>query len=93
VSHGNAPLTELGRLRPARCVVDDGWPLRRAADRFQVSVTTGQPVRRYEHAGPGDLIHVDVEKLGNIPDGGGHRTQGRAQGKLNRTPPPDTALT
>lgn len=29
-----------GRLRLARCVVDDPWPLRRAADRFQVSVTT-----------------------------------------------------
>ena len=29
-----------GRLRLARCVVDDHWPLRRAADRFQVSVTT-----------------------------------------------------
>ena len=40
VPHANAPLTELGRLRPARCVVDDRWPLRRAADRFQVSVTT-----------------------------------------------------
>src|SRR4051795_10253848 len=38
--HANAPLTELGRLRLARCVVDDGWPLRRAAERFQVSHTT-----------------------------------------------------
>ena len=31
MSHGNAPLTPHGRLRLARCVVDDGWPLRRAA--------------------------------------------------------------
>ncbi|MFF4850522.1 leucine zipper domain-containing protein, partial [Streptomyces sp. NPDC001194] len=38
--HRNAPLTETGRLRLARCVVDDGWPLRRAAERFQVSHTT-----------------------------------------------------
>ncbi len=38
--HGNAPLTETGRLRLARCVVEDGWPLRRAAERFQVSLTT-----------------------------------------------------
>uniref|UniRef100_UPI003D70C725 leucine zipper domain-containing protein n=1 Tax=Micromonospora sp. RP3T TaxID=2135446 RepID=UPI003D70C725 len=149
--HANAPLTERGRLRLARCVVDDGWPLRRAAERFQVSPTTakrwadryradgpagmvdrssrphrsprrtpapverkvlhlrakrrwgpariggrlglpastchavlrragvarlahldratGRPVRRYEHATPGDLVHVDVKKLGNIPDG------------------------
>ena len=29
IPHANAPLTELGRLRLARCVVDDGWPLRR----------------------------------------------------------------
>lgn len=27
--HRNAPLTETGRLRLARCVVDDGWTLRR----------------------------------------------------------------
>ncbi|WP_181448908.1 leucine zipper domain-containing protein [Nonomuraea aridisoli] len=30
--HRNAPLAELGRLRLARCVVEDGWPLRRAAE-------------------------------------------------------------
>jgi transposase InsO family protein len=170
VPHANAPLTELGRLRLARGVVDDGWPLRRAADRFQVAVTTAkrwadryrtegaagmrdrssrphrspvrtprpverrvlhlrrtkrlgpvrlgwhlglpastchailrragaarlshldrataEPIRRYEHPTPGDLIHVDIKKLGNIPHGGGHRTQGRHQGKLNRTATP-----
>ena len=169
--HRNAPLSETGRLRLARCVVDDGWPLRRAAERFQVAVTTakrwadryrlhgeagmvdrssrphhsprrtptrlerriikvrvtrrwgpariaallriaastvhrvlrrfGLPrlaeldratgqlirrpvVRRYEHPHPGDLVHVDVKKLGNIPDGGGHRVLGRAEGKRNR---------
>ncbi|MET9679294.1 leucine zipper domain-containing protein, partial [Streptomyces coeruleorubidus] len=38
--HRNAPLTATGRLRLARCVVEDGWPLRRAAERFQVSYTT-----------------------------------------------------
>lgn len=38
--HRNAPLSETGRLRLARCIVDDHWPLRRAAERFQVSVTT-----------------------------------------------------
>ena len=40
MSHANAILTPKGRLRLARCIVDDGWPLRRAAERFQVSVTT-----------------------------------------------------
>jgi hypothetical protein len=165
--HANAPLTELGRLRLARCVVDDHWPLRRAAERFQVAATTahrwatryrshgeagmtdrpsrphrnprrtptrterrivkvrvlrrwgpariayllhlnpatvhrvltryhlarlthldrstGRVIRRYEHDAPGDLVHVDIKKLGNIPDGGGHKIHGRAQGNRNNT--------
>jgi transposase InsO family protein len=167
VSHRNAPLTPTGRLRLARCVVDEGWPLRRAAERFQVSVSTakrwadryrregeagmtdrpsrphhsprrtptrterriikvrllrrwgpariafvlrlvpstvhrvltryglarlahldratGLPVRRYERATPGELVHVDIKKLGNIPDGGGHRAVGRQAGQRHRT--------
>jgi transposase InsO family protein len=44
---------------------------------------TGEPVRRYEHPYPGSLVHVDVKKLGNVPDGGGWRYLGRAQGKQN----------
>ncbi|UZJ30623.1 IS481 family transposase [Streptomyces endophytica] len=165
--HRNAPLTPTGRLRLARCVVDDGWPLRRAAERFQVSHTTaarwagryrlhghagmedrassprhqprrtpatveeqvirlrrehrigplrlaaragvaastahrilkrhglpplaavdratGEPVRRYERARPGELVHIDVKKLGRIPDGGGHKVLGRPAGRKNRT--------
>jgi transposase InsO family protein len=165
VTHANAPLTATGRLRLARCVVEDRWPLRRAAERFQVSVSTaarwagryrdlgeagmadrssrphaspnrtptrterriikvrvlrrwgpariayllglnpstvhrvltryrlarlrhldratGRVVRRYEHAAPGDLVHVDIKKLGNIPDGGGHKVLGRAAGERN----------
>jgi len=49
---------------------------------------TGEPLRRYEHDRPGALIHVDVTKFGRIPDGGGHRFVGRAQGYQNqlRTP-------
>ena len=163
--HRNAPLSETGRLRLARCVVDAGWPLRRAAERFQVSHATaarwaaryrqagaagmadrssrphaspartcrrtehrivglrvpgrlgpariafrlglapstvhavlaryrcprlaaldratGVPVRRYERDRPGELVHVDVKKLGNIPDGGGWRSLGRDTGKRN----------
>ena len=45
---------------------------------------TGEPLRRYEHPHPGSLIHVDVTKFGNIPDGGGWRYVGRQQGKSNR---------
>jgi hypothetical protein len=165
VVHRNAPLSETGRLRLARCVVDDGWSRRRAADRFQVSVTTvcrwvdrylelgeagmvdrssrphyspnrtptrierriigvrvtrrwgpariayllrlnvstvhnvlrryriarlrwldratGRVVRRMESAACGDLVHVDVKKLGKIPAGGGWRKLGRSAGKRN----------
>jgi transposase InsO family protein len=45
---------------------------------------TGEPARRYEWSRPGELIHVDVKKLGNIPDGGGWRFLGTKQGDLNR---------
>ncbi|WMX46148.1 IS481 family transposase [Streptomyces roseicoloratus] len=172
--HRNAPLTETGRLRLARCVVDDGWPLRRAAERFQVSPTTaqrwasryrqlgeagmrdrssrphrsprrtptrterriikvrvlrrwgpariayllrlnpstvhrvlmryklarlahldratGRVIRRYERSEPGALIHVDIKKLGNIPDGGGHKTLGRQAGRKTRSGAGDSYL-
>jgi transposase InsO family protein len=45
---------------------------------------TGEPIRRYEHERPGDLIHVDVKKLGKVPDGGGWRYVGRQLGGRNR---------
>jgi transposase InsO family protein len=178
VPHANATLTERGRLKLAQCVVDDGWPLRRAAERYQVSVptakrwadryrqlgeagmvdrssrphrsptrtrpkverkvlhlrrskglgpagiagrlgmhastvhkvlvrhgvpklahvdlATGQPIRkekprRYEHPEPGDLVHVDIKKLGRIPDGGGWRAHGRAAGRRNSRASANTA--
>ncbi|MHC5795472.1 IS481 family transposase [Lacisediminihabitans sp. FW035] len=56
-----------------------------------VDVRTGEPVRRYEHDKPGAMIHVDVKKLGNIPDGGGWRYVGRQQGDRNRGATPVTA--
>ena len=49
---------------------------------------TGEPIRRYEHPYPGSMIHVDVTKFGNIPDGGGHRFVGRRQGDLNKRATP-----
>lgn len=52
---------------------------------------TGQVVRasrrtanRYEHPHPGSLIHVDVKKLGRIPDGGGWRAHGRSEAVRGR---------
>jgi transposase InsO family protein len=38
---------------------------------------TGQPIRRYERDRPGELIHVDVKKIGRLRDGGGWRVHGR----------------
>ena len=46
---------------------------------------TGEPIRRYEHQAPGDLLHVDVKKLGRVPDGGGWRYVGRQRGDRNRS--------
>ena len=45
-------------------------------------------MRLYEHPHPGALLHVDVKKLGNIPDGGGWRYVGRQQGHRNRAATP-----
>ena len=56
-----------------------------------VDRATGEPVRRYEHAAPGELLHVDVKKLGNVPDGGGWRYLGRQQGEKNRAATPGKA--
>ena len=57
MSHRNAPLSETGRLRLASCVVDDGWPLRRAAERFQVSPTTAARwASRYRRVGAAGMV-------------------------------------
>ncbi len=52
---------------------------------------TGQVVRsskttavRYERARPGELVHMDVKKIGRIPDGGGWRAHGRQAGSTSR---------
>ncbi len=173
MSHANACLTPAGRLRLAELVVDQGWPLRRAAERWNCSVTTAkrwadryqaqgraglgdrssrpkssprrtptrierrvvglrvsrrwgpariayrlrlQPstvhkilarygcpplawtdpatgvrikslrrkVHSYVHDAPGDMVYVDIKKLGRIPDGGGHKVLGRVGGPKDR---------
>lgn len=45
---------------------------------------TGTPIRRYERSRPGELVHVDVKKLGRMPTGGGHRIHGRANARKAR---------
>lgn len=49
----------------------------------RIDRVTGEPLRCYEHDRPGSLIHVDVTKFANIPDGGGWRYVGRRQGRRN----------
>ena len=41
------------------------------------------PVQRYEREQPGELIHIDIKKLGKI-DGIGHRITGDRRGQSNR---------
>jgi transposase InsO family protein len=53
-----------------------------------VDRATGEPIRRYEHDHPGSLVHADVKKLGNIPDGGGRRYVDRRQGEKHRVATP-----
>lgn len=38
---------------------------------------TGVRIRRYEMDRPGELVHVDIKKIGRVPDGGGWRVHGR----------------
>ena len=38
---------------------------------------TGQVIRRYERDRPGELVHVDVKKLGRLREGGGWKVHGR----------------
>jgi transposase InsO family protein len=47
---------------------------------------SGRVIRRYEKSRPGELLHIDIKKLGRIPNGGGWRALGRAAGKRNSNP-------
>lgn len=42
MTHANAPLTPEGRRRLGSLIVDDGWPIHRAAERFQVAPATAK---------------------------------------------------
>lgn len=50
----------------------------------QIDGPTRRIVRRYEWDQPGELLHVDVKKLGRIPAGGGWRAHGRDQATRGR---------
>ena len=44
-----------------------------------------EPPNRYERHRPGELLHIDVKKLGRIERGAGHRISGRRRGNPTRT--------
>lgn len=39
---------------------------------------------RYQAAMPGEIVHVDIKKLGRIPDGGGWKVHGRGSAQARR---------
>ncbi|MCA1981825.1 IS481 family transposase [Nocardioides nematodiphilus] len=43
----------------------------------EVIRSSKQTAVRYERARPGELVHMDVKKIGRIPDGGGWKAHGR----------------
>ena len=48
-----------------------------------LALQPAEPVRRYERECPGELIHIDIKKLGRIGSVG-HRITGRYPGAVNR---------
>jgi transposase InsO family protein len=83
------------RAGPARIAAATGVPARtvsRILTRHHIPLLawcdplTGQLIRasrrsanRYERDRAGELVHIDVKKLGRIPDGGGWRAHGRSE--------------
>ena len=47
---------------------------------------TGRVIRRIETSRPGELVHIDVKKLGRIPDGGGWWAHGRNTASRGHSP-------
>ena len=50
----------------------------------EVIRSSKQTAVRYERDRPGELVHMDVKKIGRIPDGGGWRAHGREAGSIQR---------
>ena len=48
-----------------------------------------EPVNRYERSAPGELLHIDIKKLGRIHNGPGHRVTGSRRNQRATTYTPD----
>ena len=70
----------------ARILRRHGVPYLRECDPMtgEVIRSSKATAQRYERDRPGELVHMDVKKLGKIPDGGGWRAHGRANGNRDR---------
>ena len=70
----------------SRVLVRRGQPRLCALDPMtgEVIRSSKQTATRYERSRPGELVHMDVKKLGRIPDGGGWRAHGRANTSRDR---------
>lgn len=75
--HRIAPRVEVACSTVGRVLKRHGMPkLSRMDPATGELVRTPRP-KRYEKKHPGELVHVDIKKLGKIPDGGGWRAHGR----------------
>ncbi len=83
--HRLGPVQIGGRLRMPASTVHAVLVRCRINRLARIDRVSCEPLRRYEHDHPGSLIHVDVTKFGNIPDGGGWRYVGKQQGDKNKS--------
>lgn len=72
--HRRGPHWLSWRLKVARSTI---YAVLRRFGLSRLRARRTEPVVRYEWPEPGDLVHLDVKKLGRIPTGGGHRVRGR----------------
>ena len=87
-------LRRSARLGPARLAARTGVPastvhkilVRHGLNRLSwIDRPTGRTIRRYERPEPGDLVHLDVKKVGKVPPGGGWRAHGRGHTRSRGT--------
>jgi transposase InsO family protein len=79
--HRRGPHWLSWRLHIARSTI---YAVLRRFGLSRLKIRSTEPVQRYEWPCPGDMVHLDVKKLGVIPQGGGHRIHGRRLGDRHR---------
>nr|WP_260842494.1 leucine zipper domain-containing protein [Paenarthrobacter nicotinovorans] len=91
MSHSNAILASAGRLKLARCVVDARLPLRRAAERFNVSVpTAARWAGRFVESGEAGMLDRPSRPL-SCPHGSSDQDRQQRRPHHGPTPPLDHA--